>query len=226
VTAADRAADAFLFRELRSSYPAGWLSEERADDPSRLGDRLVWIVDPLDGTREFVAGVPEYTISVALVEDGEPVMGVIHHPASGDLFHAERSGGAFRNNERISVGEGRAVAASRTEVRDGEFAPFADEWEVRPSGSTALKLAHVAAGGAAVTWSRGPKWEWDVCAGALLVNEAGGRATDALGRKLRFNGATPKFSSLLAGAPLAWGRARRAITVTGLTRQARAIRPA
>ena len=226
VTAADRAADAFLFHELRSIYPAGWLSEERADDPGRLAERFVWIVDPLDGTREFVEGVPQYSISVALVEAGEPILGVIHDPATGESFQAEREGGAFRNGKRIHVVEGGAVLASRTEVHAGEFARFEDDWEVRASGSTALKLAHVATGGAAVTWSRGPKWEWDVCAGALLVLEAGGRATDALGCPLAFNAAIPRLSSILAGAPVAWERAARAIAQAGLTRQAPATRRA
>jgi myo-inositol-1(or 4)-monophosphatase len=226
VTAADRAADAFLFHELRSIYPAGWLSEERADDPGRLAERFVWIVDPLDGTREFVEGVPQYSISVALVEAGEPVLGVIHGPATGESFQAEREGGAFRNGKRICVAEGGAVLASRTEVQAGEFARFADDWVVRSSGSTALKLALVAAGDAAVTWSRGPKWEWDVCAGALLVQEAGGRATDALRRPLVFNAATPRISSIVAGAPGAWERAALAIAEAGLTRQGPATRQA
>ena len=163
VTQADRDADEVLRSVLLAASDAAWLSEETADSPERLSARRVWIVDPLDGTKEFITGVPEYAVAVALVEDGEPVLGVVHNPVTGETFWAERGGGAVLNGQPIHVAEGRVVLASRSETKRGEFTPFED-WEVRPVGSIQYKLALVAAGQGAVTWSRGPKHEWDVCA--------------------------------------------------------------
>lgn len=220
VTRADREADAFLRRELLRLEPCGWLSEETADDPGRLARPRVWVVDPLDGTIEFVAGRPEFAVAVGLVELGRPVLGVIHNPATGDMAWAERGGGAFRNGKRVRVAEGAVMAASRTEIARGEFDALGDRWELRPMGSTAWKLWLVAAGEAAVTLSRGPKSEWDVCAGALLVEEAGGRATDVLGGALRFNRERPRVHGILAGAPLAWERALREVAALGMARSA------
>lgn len=214
VTRADRQADALLRTELTALLPAGWLSEETADDHARLGHRRLWIVDPLDGTRDFVEGVPEYSIAIALVEDGCPSLGVVHNPATGDTFSAARGGGAQRNGRSIRVREREIMLASRSEARAGEFVPFAD-WDLVPVGSIQLKLALVAAGAGAVTVSRGPKWEWDVCAGALIVAEAGGIATDVHGNPLRYNQAFPKVRGVLAGAPAAYDRVRRQVAVLG-----------
>jgi myo-inositol-1(or 4)-monophosphatase len=207
VTNADREVDAFLKVELRRILPAAWLSEESADDLDRLGRDAVWIVDPLDGTREFAHGIAEYAIAVALVARGRPLLGVVHHPATGDSFWAAHGGGAFRNGDPIHVNEGTTLLASRSETARGEFAPLADTWTVRPMGSVQLKLALVAAAEAAVTLSRGPKHEWDVCAGALIVSEAGGFATDMFGTPLCYNQVWPKVKGILAGAPVAYRRA-------------------
>jgi myo-inositol-1(or 4)-monophosphatase len=142
------------------------------------------------------------------------VLGVVHNPATGDTFWAERGGGAFRNGERIHVVEGETVLASRSETGYGEFAQF-PSWHVRPVGSIEYKLALVAAGEAAVTWSRGPKHEWDVCAGALIVEEAGGIATELAGTPLRFNQPRPKVRGILAGAPSAYARALTELAAVG-----------
>ena len=214
VTRADREADAILRSGLLAAHDAAWLSEETADSPERLSARRIWIVDPLDGTKEFIAGVPEYAVAVALVEDGEPVLGVVHNPVTGETFWAERSAGAFLNGQPIHVAEGNVVLASRSETRRGEFAGF-DGWEVRPVGSIQYKLALVAAGRGAVTWSRGPKHEWDVCAAALIVQEAGGVATELAGTPLRYNQARPKVRGILAGAPEAHSRALAELAAVG-----------
>jgi myo-inositol-1(or 4)-monophosphatase len=217
VTDADRGVDALLHARLRRLAPdAGWLSEETADTVERQGRERVWIVDPLDGTREFAAGLPEYAVAVALVERGAPILAVVHHPATGDCYWASARGGAFRNGDPIRVREGPLMLASRTELAAGEFAPFLEEWEVRPLGSIQLKLAKVAAGEAAVTVSRGPKHEWDVCAGALIVQEAGGHATDVRGNPLRFNQPRPKTHGVLAGAPRAYARVLERLQVVGV----------
>lgn len=207
VTRADREADAYLRTALQALQPAAWLSEETADDPGRLRAASIWIVDPLDGTREFVEGVPEYTVAIGLVEHGVPVLGVVLNPATGQLFSAVRGQGAFLDGNVIKVSEGSALLASRSEVKGGEFAPFARDWDVQAVGSIQLKLALVAAGRAGVTLSRGPKHEWDVCAGALIVTEAGGVVTDVDGRALPFNQPFPKVRGVVAGAPRAHARA-------------------
>lgn len=208
MTSADLEADRILKARLMKILPdAGWLSEETRDDPSRLGRERVWVVDPLDGTREFVRRLPEYTISVALVERGVPVLAVVHNPATGELFRAERGCGATLNGKPIRAersGAGRVVLlASRSEIARGEWAPLEGRAEIRPVGSIAYKLALVAAGRADGTFSTGPKHEWDVAAGVLLVTEAGGRAVDRSGRAHTFNQPDPVVDGIVATAPAA-----------------------
>ena len=215
VTRADREADGLLKRELRRLMPVGWLSEETADSRERLDAERVWIVDPLDGTREYVEGVEEYAVAIALVEADQPVLGVVHNPATGETFAAARGGGAYRNGSRIQVREGDVILASRSETARGEFEPFEGTWRITPVGSIQYKLAMVAAGEGAVTFSRGPKHEWDVCAGALIVAEAGGSVTDLFGERLRFNRPFPKTRGILAGAPEAYARALEELKKVG-----------
>lgn len=214
VTAADKAADTLLKRELLGIEPCGWLSEETVDEQSRIGLRRVWIVDPLDGTKEFVGGIPEYSVAIALVEDGRAVLGVIHNPATKETFAAER-GDLDQHTIRIGIREGNRMLASRSEVKRGEFRGFDQTWDIRSVGSIQYKLALVAAGRANVTLSRGPKWEWDVCAGAFLVEVAGGIATDMFGEQLTFNQPFPKAKGVLAGAPGAHDRALRELSSLG-----------
>ncbi len=223
LTRADREADALLRSELLALVPAAWLSEESADDLSRLEARRLWVVDPLDGTREFVQGLPEYSVAVALVEDGQPVLAAVHNPATGDMLAARRGAGTFRNGAAVCVREGRRLLASRSESGKGEFAPLVDRWDVAPLGSIQLKLALVAAGEAGVTLSRGPKHEWDVCAGALLVAEAGGLAGDIDGGPLRYNQPRPKVRGVLAGAPDAYARALQQVTLLGASERMREL---
>ena len=207
VTLADHQSDQLLHERLQPLVAdAAWLSEESVDDTRRVDAEWLWVVDPLDGTKEFIAGVPQYAVAIALCERGEPVLGIVHNPTTGDLFSAIRGQGALKNGARVAVAENGVMLASRSEVKRGEFDVF-DDWAIEPIGSIALKLALVASGHGAVTLSRGPKWEWDVCAGSLLVTEAGGRATDMFGQPLRFNNAFPKVKGILAGAPGAVERA-------------------
>lgn len=229
VTEADRRADRLLKERLLAIRDAAWLSEETADDPSRLEAERVWIVDPLDGTKEFVKGLPEYTVAVALVESGVPVLGVVHNPVTGETFWAERGRGALFTDprtangelpttsraERAVVREGSTLLASRSELERGEFDPFRDDWDVTPVGSIEYKLALVGAGKGSATVSRGPKHEWDVCAGVLIVREAGGIATDLEGNPLRFNQAFPKTRGIMAGAPEAYARLVRQVERMG-----------
>ena len=191
LTDADLMADAALKRTLLANrLEDGWLSEETADNPERLQRRFVWIVDPIDGTRSYIAGRPEFAISIGLAENHRAVLGVVYNPATNENYAAMRGEGAWRvDGERLSVARTgqRGLVASRSEIGSGELDPFAKSFEITPAGSTAYKLAKVATGEAQVFVSRGPKSEWDVCAGVLIVEEAGGRATDLKGRDILYN---------------------------------------
>ncbi len=220
VTEADRAADELLKRELLALESCGWLSEETADNEERLNLERLWVVDPLDGTKEFVKGIPEYTVAIALVESGVPILGLVHNPVTDETYWAERGMGAFKNDESqgdqpIRVVEGVGLMASRSEVKRGEFEPFDDRWDVQIVGSIEYKLALIGAGKGAVTFSRGPKHEWDVCAGAVIVEEAGGKVSDVFGDPLKFNQPFPKTKGILAGAPEAYDRALKEIRKIG-----------
>src|SRR5688572_19276644 len=209
LTAADLEVDARLREVLLGARPEdGWLSEETADGPDRLRRRRVWIVDPIDGTRSFIAGRPEFAISIGLAEDGAAVVGVVYNPARDELFWAIRGAGAYVQEgsgaaERLAVserqpGQPAVMLASRSEIAAGGFDPFHDGWSIEPLGSTAYKLALIAWGRGEIFLSRGPKSEWDVCGGVLLVQEAGGRVTDVDGREPRFNRALPCMHGLVA----------------------------
>jgi myo-inositol-1(or 4)-monophosphatase len=201
VTAADLAVDRCL-RKLLVCGDEGWLSEETGDDLTRLSARRVWIVDPLDGTREFVDGIPEWCVSISLVEDGSAVAGGICNPSNGEMFLGslqtglEVSGGT--NPHRTAP----LVLASRSEASRGEWdcfqgAPF----QIQPMGSVAYKMARVAAGWADATWSFVPKHEWDIAAGTALVLATGGVVKTLDGQYPVFNRAHPLLEGVIAVAP-------------------------
>lgn len=204
VTDADLAADHLLHERLKALLPeAGWLSEETVDSPERLSKEFVWVVDPLDGTKEFVMGIPEFAVSVALARNGVPVLAVIFNPASDELFHAEQGKGAFSGDRVARVSDqgilhAARVDASRSERKRGEFAPFEALVQLKTVGSIAYKLARVGAGMADATWSRGPKNEWDICAGVLMIQEAGGRCVDLDDQSFTFNRPYPKVNGIIA----------------------------
>jgi myo-inositol-1(or 4)-monophosphatase len=206
VTEADTQVDALL-RRLLPRDGEGWLSEETTDDLSRLERRRVWVVDPLDGTREFVEGIPEWSVSVGLVVDGEPVAGGICNPATGELILGAKGMGVTLNGRPARVSgrerlEGATVVASRSEVKRGEWEGYRDgAFELRPTGSVAYKLGLVAAGRVDATWTLTPKHEWDVAAGVALVRAAGGVVIPGGPDEERFNRAQPKLSRLIAAPP-------------------------
>jgi myo-inositol-1(or 4)-monophosphatase len=204
VTEADREVDAVLRAQLLRDGE-GWLSEESADDLSRLAKRRVWVVDPLDGTREFVAGIPEFCVSVALVEDGRAVAGGICNPATNETFVGSIESGLSYNGKPTRASqrknlEGAVVLASRSEVQRSEWKPFEDAtFKVQPMGSVAYKLARVAAGLADLTFTLTPKHEWDVAAGAALVESGGGFVCKLEGAALLCNQKNALISGLIAG---------------------------
>ena len=206
VTEADRAVDAVL-RENLLRDGEGWLSEESVDDFSRLGKRRVWVVDPLDGTREFVQGLPEFCVSIGYVENGRPVAGGIYNPATREKFLGAIGSGVTYNGSPTGPSQrktldGALVLASRSEVKRGEWTPFENApFKVQAMGSVAYKLALVSAGLADLTFTLTPKNEWDVVAGAALVQSAGGFVSTLDNTVLTANNRNPLLSGLLAGGP-------------------------
>jgi len=206
VTEADRAVDAVLRQNLLRDGE-GWLSEESADDMSRLSRKRVWVVDPLDGTREFVQGIPEFCVSIGLVEDGRPVAGGICNPATNETIIGAIDTGVLYNgkparpSQRTTL-KGSLILASRSEVKRGEWQQFqSGDYQIRPMGSVAYKLGLVAAGKADITFTLTPKNEWDVAAGAALVKSAGGFVSTLENTPLECNRNNPLLSGLLASGP-------------------------
>ncbi|MBT3945275.1 MAG: 3'(2'),5'-bisphosphate nucleotidase CysQ [Candidatus Marinimicrobia bacterium] len=194
VTTADHAADTFLKETLTKDRPEyGWLSEETVDSPARLSKDRVWVVDPLDGTKEFIEGVPNFVVSVALVEKGFPIVGVLYNPVTKETFTAAKDEGAYLDGEliRCTAKENlndMVILNSRSETRRGLWSPFDGTFgELRAIGSVAYKLGLTAAGKADIFASLRPKNEWDICAGNCIINEAGGKLIDLHGNPRQYN---------------------------------------
>ena len=206
VTEADRAVDTVL-RENLLRDGEGWLSEETADNPSRLDKERVWIVDPLDGTREFVQGLPEFCVSIGFVENGKPVAGGIYNPATKETFLGSVDTGVLYNGKpshasQRSTLDGALILASRSEVKRGEWKQFENcRFKIQAMGSVAYKLALVSVGLADITFTLTPKNEWDVVAGAALVASAGGFVSTLEKTDLVANRRDPLLSGLLATGP-------------------------
>ncbi len=204
VTEADMVADRILRRDLMAAFPDdGWLSEESTDDGERLSCSRVWIVDPLDGTREFVAGRAEFMVSVALVVDGAPVVGVIVNPITGQVWSAARGAGATLDGKAIRVSSvadlsAAEVVVSRSETRRGMLEVYADTLEMRPSGGAANKLVQIADGRSEGTFTTENRNEWDIAGGLIILTEAGGRVTRPDGSDFVFNRPSPLLCGVVA----------------------------
>ena len=205
VTEADVSVDAFLKIRLSGILPqAGWLSEETVDSPSRLGKRLVWIVDPIDGTRAFLSGHPDWSVAIALLVDDRPLMGIVHAPHLDTLFSATRGGGAALNGEPISVSPAAGLRGSRVagpkplidtlRRRAGEIV------QVDRIPSLALRLARIASGEVDIGLVTGNARDWDIAAADLILAEAGGVLTDFSGEHPRYNRSEPLHGELLAAS--------------------------
>jgi myo-inositol-1(or 4)-monophosphatase len=198
VTDADLASNAVIEDKIRTAFPDhGWLSEESKDDPIRLEKSHTWIIDPVDGTKEFTLGIPEFVVSVALVVEGNATIGVLYNPIKDQLFAGMVGAGATLNGAPVKVTEHRAVlgariVCSRTEMKKGWFEQYANDGiEPMPVGSVAYKFGLVAAGLAEATFTPRPRNEWDIAGGVALVEAAGGRCTNRHGQPYRFNQANP-----------------------------------
>lgn len=198
---ADMAVDAFLKRELGALLPAaGWLSEETGDHPARLDNDLVWLVDPVDGTRDFLRGRPGWAVSVALLSAGRPLLGFLDAPARGELWEAEAGQGAVRNGLRLQASQRRALPGSRVPA-DTLPKSDADLVAVPRANSIALRIAMVAADEADLCATLRWGYEWDIGAATLIAREAGAAVTDAFGAPLAYNKRDPRAFGVLVCAP-------------------------
>ena len=213
VSEADIAVNDLLREKLSRLVPdAGWVSEETAADPAARAVARVWIVDPIDGTRAFIAGRPDWTISVALVADGRPILAALYAPVTEEMFLAEHGAGATVNNTPMKPSAGGDLTGAKVAGPKRYLDRLA---KVTPSilpqpkvHSLALRLTRVGAGTLDVAFSSGGSHDWDLAAADLLVHEAGGLLTDFAGRPLRFNqagGADGVHGALVAAGPARHG---------------------
>jgi myo-inositol-1(or 4)-monophosphatase len=203
VTAADLEANLKIRQIILERFPDdGWLSEEDADNPKRRQVSRVWVIDPIDGTKEFIEGVPQFAVSIALVVDGTPVVSVVYNPATEKFFRAVRGKGALLNGSPIHVGtrselDGSLLLVSRSEPRR-KFTSFEERCRIESVGSIAHRLALVAGGEGDGTLTFRTIREWDICGGVLMVEEAGGMVLDGSGKRLAFNQETPVHRAVIA----------------------------
>ncbi|WP_092029455.1 3'(2'),5'-bisphosphate nucleotidase CysQ [Bradyrhizobium sp. OK095] len=192
VSEADIAVNDLLEARLRGATPDyGWLSEESADDKARLSRRLTWIVDPIDGTRNYLNGHDEWCVSVALVEDAAPVLGAVFAPVSNEFFFAARGQGTLLNDAAVRATSGSTLDFSRMsgpKPMVERLNSSAGDIKLHPRiGSLALRLCRVAHGGLDAAFAGGNSHDWDLAAADLIVQEAGGRMSDLSGDPILYN---------------------------------------
>lgn len=212
VSEADLAVDALLKQRLLHKFPAfGWLSEETMDSADRLEKREVFVVDPIDGTRAFLKGKPEWVISLAAVRDTAPFAAAVFNPVTDEMFAAGAGMGCTLNGNTVSVSAVQNMEGCRMIGYPDMFAR--PEWprpwpvmDIAQQNAVAYRMALVAAGAADATLSMSFKHEWDTAGGALLVAEAGGIVTDHKGRALMYNQPSPRGRSLIAAGPALHGK--------------------
>jgi myo-inositol-1(or 4)-monophosphatase len=193
--------DRMLHARLSALLPdAGWLSEETTDDAARLGHGRVWVVDPIDGTRDYIRGRPGWCVSVALVEDGRPLVGVLDAPARDETWRAVAGRGATLGGVALAVGARDRIDGARVPV-DALPRIDRDLVAVEKQNSIALRIAMVAADRADLVATL--RWgnEWDIAAAALVAGEAGAAVSDALGAALTFNKPDPAAFGVLVSTP-------------------------
>ncbi|HEX4238072.1 MAG TPA: 3'(2'),5'-bisphosphate nucleotidase CysQ [Xanthobacteraceae bacterium] len=211
VSEADIAIDALL-RERLTGNAFAWLSEETADDAARLAARYVWVVDPIDGTRAYIAGQPDWAISAALIEQSRPIAACLYAPALDEFFAARAGAGSTLNGVAIAAAPGAALRGiciagpqKFLERLNSILPPFTK----LPRGhSLALRLARVAQGTCDAAFAGGNSHDWDLAAADLLVHEAGGALTPLAGGAIAYNRPVPRHGTLIAA-----GRDRHAALV-------------
>ena len=202
VSEADLAVDALLRERLSTILEAGWLSEETEDDPARLQKADVWVVDPIDGTRAYLAGLPDWAVSVALVTGGRPVVAALYAPVHDELFLSIAGGGAPLNGIAIHASRGHQLAGAKFSApkrRLDVLAAVEPGIEIAPRvPSLALRIARVASGALDGSFAGPNSHDWDLAAADLLVHEAGGAVTTLTGQSLIYNRPDPVHGALVA----------------------------
>src|SRR5947208_6087222 len=214
VSEADIAVNDLLESRLRSATPDyGWLSEESADDKARLSRRLTWVVDPIDGTRNYLGGHDDWCVSVALVEDAAPVLAAVFAPTSGEFFFAARGQGTTLNDVPVRATAGSELDFSRVagpKPLVERLKPSLGEIKLHPRiGSLALRLCRVAHGALDAAFAGGQSRDWDLAAAHLIVQEANGSMTALSGDPILYN-----CPDVTHGILVAAGRDRHASIVT------------
>lgn len=205
VCTADLEVDAFLKQELRALLPAaGWLSEETADTHERQKHELVWLVDPIDGTRDYIRGRTGWAVSVALVNTRRPLLGYLYAPVrrradGGEMWLAEAGKGAWLNGARLTASRRETLAGSRVPAQK-LAAEDSDLTLVDQPNSIALRMAMVAADEADLLATLRWGYEWDIAAAGLIAREAGATVTDAFGKPLNYNKHDPRAFGVLVSA--------------------------
>jgi myo-inositol-1(or 4)-monophosphatase len=216
VCEADIAVDDLLRRRLTGGTDGfGWLSEETADDAGRLTARYVWVIDPIDGTRAYIAGQPDWAISAALIENGRPIAACLYAPALDEFFAARAGAGSTLNGKAIAATRGADLQDLRIagpqkllERLSSVMPPFAK----LPRGhSLALRLARVAQGACDAAFAGGSSHDWDLAAADLLVHQAGGALSPLPGGTIAYNRPVPRHGMLIAA-----GRDRHAALIERL----------
>ena len=203
VTTADLEANRIIGERIHARFPNdGWLSEEDKDTSRRLALARVWVIDPIDGTKEFIEGVPQFAISIGFVVEGRPKVAVVYNPAKERFYQAAAGQGAYLNGQPIRVTprsaiDGALLLVSRSEPQK-KFQVFVDRCAIKPVGSIAYRLAKVAGGDGDGTLTFRSIYDWDVCAGVLMVEEAGGKVVDGGGKIMMFNRHEPKHRGVVA----------------------------
>lgn len=202
VTEADIGVDTFLRIRLSVLLPeAAWLSEETVDDALRLSRRFVWVVDPIDGTRAYMGGSPDWAVCVALLDEGVPILGVVHAPACNATYQALRGGGAQRNSSAISATTITSLAGSRIAgpkpMLDAlaRSEPFEQADKIP---SLALRLTRIADGTIDAGLISADARDWDLAAADLILQEAGGMLSGGSGEAVVYNRETPVHGMLVA----------------------------
>jgi myo-inositol-1(or 4)-monophosphatase len=213
VSEADIAVDAILRKRLMQPGDGiAWLSEESVDDPARLAADYVWIVDPIDGTRAYIAGQPDWTISAALVAHGRPIAACLYAPVTEEFFQARAQSGAILNGAPIQARDGDSLGDTRIAGPRAllqRLEPLLPPFTIVPRArSLALRLARVAQGACDVAFAGGNSHDWDLAAADLLVHEAGGTFTPVTGGNVTYNRPVPRHGMLVAA-----GRARHATLI-------------
>ena len=167
------------------------VSEETVDLSKKNNFKTFWLLDPIDGTKEFIEGVPQFSISIALAHLGEPIIGVIYNPSTNELFSASKNMGSFYNGERVKCldqNKESIALVSRSEVKRGLWDEYKNNFkDLRPIGSVAYKLGLIGAGKGDIFVTLRPKNEWDICAGHCIINESGGVLFDLQGKLIKYN---------------------------------------